>query len=96
MGPMTYLIITFLGLVALVGIPSINLKADIKDFRYSDGSATTGATTFTKSDGVIDRKQVITRSSHGSGTVTKLWTNNNGGDRCRAESDNALVSKPAA
>jgi hypothetical protein len=30
-------------------------------------------------DGVIDRRQVITKSTHGTGNVTELWTNTNGG-----------------
>ena len=30
-------------------------------------------------DGVIDRRQVITKSTVGTGKVTELWTNTNGG-----------------
>jgi trimeric autotransporter adhesin len=37
--------------LAQLGITSINLKADLTDVKYADGSEVTGQTTFTRSDG---------------------------------------------
>ena len=146
--------------MAQAGITSINLKPDTTDITYSDGSAITGQTTFTKSDGstgtvatttlstdangyavktltstdgsctvtltntgtnadgsvasvdtsvatstgasrtltyddngdgVIDRRQPITKSTEVSGNVTELWTNSNGGGiKLSAANDNSF------
>ena len=152
--------------LAQAGITSIKLKADTTDIQYRDGSAITGQTTFTKSDGstgtvaattlatdphgyavtqtkavdgagtvtvtstataadgsiasvttsvttadgasrnlsydnngdgVIDRKQTITKATDAFRTVTELWTNLNGGGIARvAENDNCSIWKVAA
>jgi len=144
--------------LAQAGITSIKLKADTTDIQYRDGSAITGQTTFTKSDGstgivaattlatdshgyaviqtkavdgagivtvtstataadgsiasvttsvttadgtsrslsyddngdgVIDRKQIITKATDGFGVTTELWTNlNGGGIKRKAKNDN--------
>jgi hypothetical protein len=73
--------------MAQAGITSINLKADTTNIRYSDGSAITGETTFTKSNGgtgtvatttlatdVNGYAVATTSSTDGSGTVTLTHT----------------------
>ena len=47
-----------------------------RTFTYDDNVDANGSL---RSDGVIDRKQVITRSTDGAGNVTEQWTNSNGG-----------------
>ena len=44
-------------------------------------------------DGVIDRRQVVTKSADGSGNVAEIWTDDNGGGiKLDATNDNDSVS----
>jgi len=64
--------------LAQAGITSINLTADTTDIQYSDGSAITGETTFTKSDGttgtVAASSLVYDASGHAVSTTTNTST----------------------
>ncbi|PBB89540.1 hypothetical protein CK215_26825 [Mesorhizobium sp. WSM3864] len=64
--------------LAQAGITSINLTADTTDIQYADGSAITGETTFTKSDGTTGTVAATTLASgtsgHAVGTNTSTST----------------------
>ena len=64
--------------LAQAGITSINLKTDTTDITYADGSAITGETTFTKSDGTTGTVAATTLAFSGQGYALKTTTSTDG------------------
>jgi hypothetical protein len=68
--------------LAQAGITALNLKADLTDVRYEDGSAITGQTTFTQSNGTTGTVANTTLAAEGAGyAVTKLVSTDASGNR---------------
>jgi A nuclease family of the HNH/ENDO VII superfamily with conserved AHH len=68
--------------MAAAGITSINLKADLTDVRYEDGSAITGQTTFTRANGTTGTVANTTLAAESAGyAMTKVVSTDGSGNR---------------